>query len=139
MMDEVTTQRKLLESLYIMTSKGLVNWTYDKFNDSCEANIGDGYIQIANETDEEGDYLPVVRVLNAEKDTIDRITGGYELGQLKPLHTGHDNYWRLVSDLQRRAEKNAKGADQVLNSILNSLDADTLDFSKNDKSDNIPF
>jgi hypothetical protein len=128
--DEITQQRRLLESLYLKTSDGTIRWDYDAADDSCEASIGNGYVQIMQETDDDGDYYTVIKIMNAKKETIDRITGGWGLGSMTPMYTGHSSYWELIQQLRVRAERAAKGADVVINSILGSLDADRLQFGE---------
>lgn len=117
--------RRLVEGLYLGTINGKVKWSYDSAGDLCEAKLGDGYIQVVRETDEDGDYFSYVKVLNSDKQVIDNIYGG-TLGGNEPSNTGHANYWQLMKELREVAERQALGADQVISSILKQINADDL-------------
>jgi hypothetical protein len=125
MNDEITQKRKLVESLYLRTVEGKIEWHYDPVNGSSEATVGNGHVEMDSESDEDGNYYPVVKVLNQNKEVIDRVYGG-SLWRSKPSSTGHATYADLISDLLVKAERKAKGADVVLNSILNELGADQV-------------
>lgn len=134
MTDETSQQRKLLESLYLRTLDRKITWRYDSTEDSCESSVGQGYVQISQEVDEDGDLFPVVKLLNGKKEVIDRITGGFGLYAEKPFNTPHKDYWDLIRELKIKAERAAKGADIVIQSILHELGAERLDLG-----DDIPF
>lgn len=137
-MSQYTDQlRKLLEGLYLRTMDQQIDWSYDEATDSCEASIGDGYVQVSGETDDDGDYINLVKLLNSSKQVINRIYGGsYGLGDFSPFNTGHKNYWILISELKTAAEKSALGADKVLASMLDRLNSNRLPLSADD---DVPF
>lgn len=132
MIDTKADLRRLVEGLYQATAKGHVSWRYDASSDLCETQVGDGYIQIVREADEDGDYYSYIKVLNSEKQVIDNIYGG-SLGFHKPVNTEHKDYWALMSDLRESAERQALGADKVISSILTELGATELNV------DDVPF
>lgn len=129
--------RRLLESLFIRTMEKDISWTYDEASDSCEASLGDGFVEVSGETDEDGDYLTLVKILNERKQVIDRIYGGsYGLSDFNPHNTTHKNYWSLIKELKTAAERSALGADRVIDSILVRLASGNLPLTD---SDDVPF
>lgn len=129
--------RRLLEGLYIKTMSKEVNWSYDEANDLSEASIGNGYVQIVGETDEDGDFIIVVKILSESKQVIDRVYGGsYGLGGFQPYNTGHNDYWHLIRELKASAQRAALGADVVIDSILERLGSKALPLTPEDE---VPF
>lgn len=125
--------RRLIEGLYLQTIKQAVKWSFNERDSICEAEIGAGYVQIAEEADDDGDYYSVARVLNKNRDVIDTIYGG-TLGRDKtPVNTGHPDYWVLLRDLFSSAKRSALGADKVIDSIVDALGAKNMDV------DDVPF
>ena len=129
MSDQISSLRKLIEALYIKTIAKNVSWEYFEAIDVCETGLGKGYVQTAGETDEDGDYYPVVKILNSEKQVIDTIHAGI-FQDAKPVNTGQANYWELIRDLKGAAERSAKGADEVIASILSELGTDDISLEK---------
>lgn len=133
MTDISTTFRKLLEGLYIKTNQQVVIWNFNQSESLCESSIGDGYVQVFQEADEDGDYYNYVRVLNGDRDVVDTIYGGALGRGASPANTGHADYWDLMRDLYSAARRSALGADKVIGSMVKALGADDLDMS------DIPF
>ena len=129
--------RRLLEGLYLRTMEKKIRWTYDESTDSCEASLGRGYVELAGETDQDGDYSVLVKLLNADKQVIDRIYGGsYGLHEHVPFNTGHKTYWVLMTEIKNSAERSALGSDEVIDSMISGLASDVLPLSDDDE---IPF
>tara|TARA_R110000787_G_C13271604_1_gene431545 strand:+ start:318 stop:725 length:408 start_codon:yes stop_codon:yes gene_type:complete len=135
MIDSKTQIRRLVESLYIRTLEGKISWSYDASSDSCECEVGEGYIQILQESDDNGDYYTFIRVLNNQKQVIENIYGGSVGSNTKPFNTPHKDYWELMVDLRAMAQRSAIGGDAVLASMLAQLNADKIAMEE----DEIPF
>jgi hypothetical protein len=129
MNDTTSDLRRLVEGLYLRTLAKKIDWTYNQSTDSCEASLGDGYVQIVRETDEDGDYYSYIKILNSLKQVIDNIYGG-TLGQEPPANTPQNDYWTLMGQLREAAERQALGADKVISSILTELEATDLSLQK---------
>lgn len=126
-MTDMTDQlRRLVEGLYLKTNQQGVEWRSDQADSLCEAAIGDGYVQVLQEADDEGDFYSYVRVLNASRDVIDTIYGGSLGKDKKPTNTAHQNYWQLMSDLYSSARRSSLGADKIVNNIVDALGVATL-------------
>lgn len=133
MIDSTTGLRKLLEALYLKTIAGNISWSYLQTIDLLETPLGQGYIQIAQETDEDGDYYTFIRILNEAKQVVENIYGGTLGTNNKPVNTAHKTYWELITDLRSVALRAAVGADAVLASMIQTLGAEDLDL------DEVPF
>lgn len=129
MNDSTTPLRKLIEALYLRTLDRKIPWVFLQAADTCEAPLGEGYVQVVKEADDDGDYYSYVRLLNKDKQVVENIYGG-TLGQNnRPANTGHKDYWELMNDLRSIAQRAAVGADTVVNSMLKTLDADDIDLN----------
>jgi hypothetical protein len=110
-------------------------WTYNPSSDSCEAEVGAGYVEVVQEADEDGDYYSYVQIRNSQKEVVDTIYGGTVGGSHKPFNTGHKDYWELMKDLRAQAYRSAMGSDKVISGMLAELNAASLALD----SDDIPF
>lgn len=136
MTDATRPLRKLLEAVYLRTMEQSLQWTYNPSSDSCETEVGAGYVEVVQEADEDGDYYSYVQIRNSQREIVDTIYGGTIGKSTIPFNTGHKDYWELMKDLRAQAYRSAMGSDKVVSGMLSELNASNLAL---DLDDDLPF
>lgn len=118
--------RKLAEQLWFKTKDGEgVEWRAAAYGDGFESSIG-SYIVTIREVKgafDAPDY--VVSLLDQSYENIDSFSDE-EISEdgVSPKVGDFSNYYTLLSDLFRTAQRRSKGADKALDSVLAALDDD---------------
>lgn len=132
----------LVEKLYEMTVSGEAVWRDEDLSGRFSTAIGSRKIEIFSiATRDGGEPDIIVRIVDFIGTVLDTFSD-VDLVDAKTRVPGFYSYYSLMSDLLRRAARKASGAEDVLDSVLRDLGAESANVPvRNLKADDdeIPF
>jgi hypothetical protein len=101
-----------------------MQWGVDEWHDNLLTTERAGY-KITVERSENADNEPIIiiSIRSADGTVIDSFDDT-DLNGVDPKTKGAANYWQVMDQLQRLAYRQAVGADDALDKIINDLDDD---------------
>jgi hypothetical protein len=115
--------RALVLKLYNQTINKNIEWAIDPFDRKLFVEMSRYKIRLYSSRDADGEPFENVEILNSSDETIDFFTDGTVSGKT-PGILGHSSYYELMRTLRVQAHRQASGADQALDDILDSLGED---------------
>ncbi|HEU0099428.1 MAG TPA: hypothetical protein VFQ67_11720 [Allosphingosinicella sp.] len=116
---EVEQYRTLVRRLLKKTRAKEISWD-DGWTGDLECEFASYKIRLSSEEGPEGSPLEVVQILNSSNQIIDAFNDEDISDDSHPM--GFPNYWKLMQELHKIANRQAKGADAALKNILDVLD-----------------
>lgn len=119
-MSTTAKYRALVERLFKATQANTIRWTKNQLGEGYTAPVGPRSVVITEGHNFNGE--PTIRLIL--KDEFDLDTESFDdedITGIKPSIEGYDGYWGLMTELHKTAQRQASGADQTLDSILNDL------------------
>ncbi|MET4131673.1 hypothetical protein ABIE62_000789 [Porphyrobacter sp. MBR-155] len=111
--------RALVEALYSNTTSGALAWAVQAGSDVFFTSIGDRRLDVFVEEGEREEDVWII-IYNRDGDKIESFSDTF-FGKARPARTPHDNYYSLMKDLYDAAGRNARGADKIVNELLEEL------------------
>lgn len=127
MSDSFDKYAKLADRLFDLTSEKKLEWNIDPFDEEVTCRFSSHKIIISDGRDSEGSPYVQISIRSLSDVEIDTFTDN-DLSGRTPDRFGYENYWKLMSGLLRTARRQAKGADEAIDSILGELDDKDLPF-----------
>jgi hypothetical protein len=112
--------RGLVETLYISTQQGKVDWNLSGNKNDAWSNVGGFRVEIGEDSADSFETDIRITVYNDAGDQIDTFSDSYFRGQ-SPSRINLNNYFAVMSTLLEMAKRQASGADAAIDSILQSL------------------
>ena len=127
MTDTTQRQAKLAQRLYDMTKKKKINWKYDSFDDNVTAEFSKNKIAVEDGRDSEGSPFIMVTIYSLSDEEIDKFNDE-DLKNLSTSDPEYSSFWKLMSQTLNLAKRQARGADDAIDDILDELDDDDVPF-----------
>jgi hypothetical protein len=112
--------RGLVESLYLQTDSGKIDWNLSTDRQSVWAKIGSYRIEAADDQIEGFEQDIRITVFSEEGDQIDTFSDSYFRG-LIPSNSQFNSYYSLMATFLEMARRQASGADAAIEMILKTL------------------
>lgn len=120
--DTVSKQRRLVEQLAEKTKSEKIEWSEGDYSDGVKASFGRHTVDIFERTPDFGENDYVVVISDDWKGEIDRFSDvDLSIDAAKPSVGG--TYYQLLDAMFKSAQRQIKGVDKALDSILNELDS----------------
>ena len=119
MTDETKQYRKLVERLYKKTRDKEISWSTG-WTGELECELSSYKVRLESSEGPEGSPLEDVIIINSNDEIIDSFNDEDISDDSNPL--GFPNYWRLMQQLRKLANRQAKGVDTALKAILDNLE-----------------
>lgn len=114
--------KRLLDALYLNTKGKKIPWQVTFDDVALEADIGKSRVRLEEQTTMDfGTYIELT-VRNSLGNVVDTITAEALDGVASPFEEA-PNYARLLRYLYTNANRQARGADEAIDDILDSLES----------------
>lgn len=127
MTDTTQRQAKLAQRLYDMTKTKKINWKYDVFDDSVVAEFSKYKVSMEDGRDSEGSPFITITIFSLSDDEIDKFNDE-DLKNISTSDPEYPSFWKLMSQTLNLAKRQARGADDAIDDILDELDDGDVPF-----------
>jgi hypothetical protein len=113
--------KRLIQLLLSKTKKGEIDWQ-ESFQNAFQVSFKDNSVRIALDDTNDQNWVYTIFLLNASGEVADRFSD--EELDLEDTGQVAGDWYSALKELYTLALRHSRGADKVLNSILDELDDD---------------
>ena len=118
--------KDLVDRLFRLTLDKSLEWESD-FDQEIRCSLGRFYATIEESQNGEGVPFVIIKIVDTVGNTIDVITDE-ELKIYDPPSEDFNTYWLFMTELLKLAQRQASGAEKVLDEIFEFLDDKDIPF-----------